>query len=85
MEIKIGQKFFVIKNFVINGDYSTDICHKIGEICNVIKIYVEYQKYPVFVQFSDGTEEQYSYDEINEYFKNMAEWREKQIDEILND
>ena len=79
MTIKSGKKLWVKQDFIIDA-----YTHKIGDMCIVTDIYIGNKpKYPISVKF-DGKEEDYSYAEIEKYFYDKAEWRDKQINSILD-
>jgi hypothetical protein len=86
MKIKSGQKLWVKQDFIIDEDPPgiPQYKHKMNDVCIVTGLYKDQVKYPVCVEF-DGSEENYSYAEIEKYFYDKAEWREQQINSILND
>jgi hypothetical protein len=85
MEIKIGKKLWVKQDFIIDEDPAEigAYKHKMGDMCIVTGMYKGTVKYPVCVEF-DGREEDYSYAEIQQYFYDKVEWREQQINSILD-
>ena len=72
---KIGDKLFCNKEFIVDQNI-----YKIGDI---IVIYDIDYKEPIYQ--IDTEEELFSVEEINDNFISLAEWREFQIESILND
>jgi len=85
--LKVGQILHVKKDFDLQeADDPAKIIHKIGDVVKIlaIKSTSSGYLYPVKVLFNKR-EEPYTFDEIKEYFYDLAEWREKQINSILDD
>jgi hypothetical protein len=81
---KVGQKLVCIQDFNIEiFGVASDLIYKKGDICEVESIDVKFA-YPYFLRFENETNN-FSYEEITKYFITLAEWREKQIDSILED
>ena len=86
--IKKGDILYVICDFLIDCGLE----HKANESCLVTHKdeKSDYNKYNISVSFypyscNPLSEESYSEEEISEYFYNKAEWRDEQINSILND
>jgi hypothetical protein len=84
MEIKIGKKLWVKQDFIIDEADISAYKHKMGYMCIITGIYNVTVRYPVCVEFG-GKKEFYSYAEIQQYFYDKVEWREQQINSILDD
>ena len=86
--IEEGQKLWAKQDFIIDEDPAEIGAyeHKMCDMCIVTNIYIgkSVMKYPISVEF-DGKEEDYSMDEIEKYFYDKAEWRDRQINSILDD
>ena len=78
---KIGDKIMCIKEFVIDWGDGITQTGKVGYTTEIIFINnLEKDKTPIW-----GTDYVFSVDEINNNFISPAEWREQQINEVLND
>ena len=95
---KVGQKVYVKEDFII--DYDTPAAgqnepmyvHYKNQVAEILNSYDgSNPKFPVNLKFlgdeldDDNDDEQYSIEEFEKYFISQAEWREQQIDSILND
>ena len=85
IDIKPGKRLYAKKDFDLqNAVDPTNAIHKMYDVVVVTNIDNNTPAYPVTVEFN-GSEEEYSFEEIEEYFYDLAEWREKQINSILDD
>lgn len=86
IDIIIGQILYVKKDFDLSNKIPDPASyqHKLNEKGIICEFRQDNEPYSIIIDF-DGKKEQYSYGELNELFYNRAEWRDKQIDIILED
>ena len=86
MEIKIGQKLVNIRTFVVKDEYE-DTVHRfnIGDLITITSIGGD-SMYPYYTDVKTYTNEDLHINkrEILAYFVTLAEWRERQINIILD-
>jgi capsular polysaccharide biosynthesis protein len=80
-----GDKLVCIEDFqivLITNIY----VYKVGDIVEIYDVHKEYESaYPVRVKKNNGDKNNFTYEEIKKYFILLYEWRNQQIDKILED
>jgi hypothetical protein len=81
-ELQIGTKIVCIKSYQLLG-----CIYEVGDIFTIVRIYVRPNQHYDFGAKKENDEQtdNFTFSEIEKNYITMAEWRDKQIDKILED